>query len=132
MNCAQKKDLRWKATTLKKKVRKKDSPVFPVAQKSIGTFLCEDKKLKVEQKTFKLGKRAIFTVLAIGVVLASFQAINTYAISKIDGTFLFPAYYGGCIVLSTITGCLLFKDKLSSRQKLSLLIGTIAVIIMSF
>lgn len=83
-------------------------------------------------KTFKTDKTVIVYVLFIGIVLAIFQAINTYAISTIDGTFLFPAYSGGSTVFSAISGRLIFKDKLTPKQKVSLLIGIIAVIIMNF
>ena len=84
------------------------------------------------KKTFKLGKLPIFSALAAGVSLALFLALNTYAASTIDGTFLFPAHSGGSIILSTISGLLFFHDKLTVRQTLSLVLGTTAIILMNF
>ena len=69
--------------------------------------------------------------IAVGVILAVFQWLNTYAISIMDGSFLFPVYSGGSIILSTLVGILFFKDKLTKKQKISITLGIIAVIIMN-
>lgn len=67
---------------------------------------------------------------AIGVILAIFQWLNTYAISEIDGTVLFPAYSGGSIILSALVGIFLFKDRISPKQKMSIAFGIFAIILM--
>ena len=69
--------------------------------------------------------------LLVGTVLAVFQWLNTYAISIIDGSFLFPLYSGGSIILSSTVGMVFFKDRLTNKQKISILIGILAVIIMN-
>ena len=79
---------------------------------------------------FKITRSYIFAV-AVGIILAVFQWLNTYAISIMDGSFLFPIYSGGSIILSTLVGILFFKDKLTNRQKGSIILGIIAVIIMN-
>jgi multidrug transporter EmrE-like cation transporter len=87
-----------------------------------------DKKTK--KTKLKMGRTYIFAV-AVGIVLAIFQWMNTYAISVMDGSFLFPVYSGGSIILSTLVGILFFKDKLTKSQKYSITLGIIAVIIMN-
>ena len=77
-----------------------------------------------------MGRTYIFAV-AVGIVLAIFQWLNTYAISIMDGSFLFPIYSGGSIILSTLVGILFFKDRLTKRQKTSIALGVIAVVIMN-
>ena len=79
---------------------------------------------------FKIGRTYVFAV-AVGIILAVFQWLNTYAISIMDGSFLFPVYSGGSIILSTLVGILFFKDKLTKRQKISITLGIIAVVIMN-
>ena len=69
--------------------------------------------------------------IAVGVILALFQWLNTYAISIMDGSFLFPVYSGGSIILSTLVGILFFKDKLTAMQKISITLGIAAVVIMN-
>lgn len=89
-------------------------------------------KIKKEPTTVLKKLPCYFFAISIGVTLAIFQWMNTYAISTIEGTFLFPTYTGGSIILSTLVGILFFKDKLSLRQKYSILIGMFAVILMNF
>jgi uncharacterized membrane protein len=95
----------------------------------IYLLTCSQKK---ENNNFKFtsNKTYIFAI-AVGVILAVFQWLNTYAISIMDGSFLFPLYSGGSIILSTLVGILFFKDKLTKRQKYSITLGIIAVIIMN-
>ena len=88
--------------------------------------------LKGHPKTFRITKRPVFAAFAAGVSLAVYLALNTYAAATIDGTFLFPAHAGGSIILSTISGLLFFKDKLSTRQIISLVLGTCAIVLMNF
>lgn len=78
----------------------------------------------------KINKTYIFAV-AVGLILALFQWLNTYAVSIMDGSFLFPVYSGGSIILSTLAGILFFKDKLTKRQKASIILGITAVVIMN-
>lgn len=85
-----------------------------------------------EDKTFKIGKRAIFYSMAMGIILAVFVTLNTYALSVVEGTFLFPTYAGGTIVFSAVAGVVLFKDKLNFRQVMSVAVGIVAVVLMNF
>ena len=83
------------------------------------------------KRTFKMSRRPVLAALAAGVSLGLFLALNTYAVSTIDGTLLFPAHSGGTIVLSTVSGLLFFHDKLTVRQAASLALGTVAIVLMS-
>lgn len=83
-------------------------------------------------KSFCIGRKSILFALAVGVSLSLFQVLNTYAISRIDGTFFFPALTGGVIVLSTVSGVLVFKDRLKFKQIISIIIGIVAIVLMNF
>ncbi len=85
-----------------------------------------------ETKSFKTDKRPILFALAVGVSLALYQFLYTYAVSVLDGTFFFPVHTGGNIVLSTLSGVLVFRDKLKAKQILGIFIGIIAVVLMNF
>lgn len=87
----------------------------------------------IRQKNSTAYKKATTYLFAIsaGIILAVFQWLNTYAISIIDGSFLFPIYSGGSIILSTLVGVLFFKDKLTHKQKISILLGIVSVVIMN-
>ena len=73
-------------------------------------------KFKGENKTFKIGKIAIFFSMSMGIILALYVGLYVYALSVVEGTFLFPTVAGGAIILSSITGVVLFKDKLNIKQ----------------
>ena len=69
--------------------------------------------------------------MSVGVVLAVFQWLNTYAISTIDASLLFPLSSGVTIIMSTLMGIILFRDKLSLKQGISIAVGIAAVVIMN-
>ena len=69
--------------------------------------------------------------ISAGAVLAVFQWLNTYAVSVIDSTILFPSYSGGSMVLSALSGVLLLRDKLTKKQICSVVLGAAAVIILT-
>ena len=75
--------------------------------------------------------RVYLIAISVGLVLALFQWLNTYAMSIIHGTFFFPVFSGGAIIFSTVAGILFFKDKLTVKQAISIVVGVIAVIIMN-
>ena len=75
--------------------------------------------------------RVYLIAICVGLVLALFQWLNTYAISVIDGTLFFPVFSGGAILFSTIAGILFFKDKLTLKQGISIAVGVGAVVIMN-
>lgn len=68
---------------------------------------------------------------AVGSILAIFQFLNVRAIAAIDAALLFPAYNGGTLILATLSGVFILKDRLSKRQLTSVLIGISAIILMN-
>ena len=89
--------------------------------------------LRRKENTSRKRPHIIFAyAAATGIILAVFQLFNTYAISTVNGTFLFPAYSGGCIILSTVSGFLIFKERLNARQTIGVAIGVVALILMNF
>ncbi len=96
---------------------------------SMVAYLLLKRKEPVSRKL----THVIFCYAAVtGIILAVFQLFNTYAITTVNGTFLFPAYSGGCIILSTISGLLIFKERLNVRQIIGITIGAVALILMNF
>ncbi len=85
-----------------------------------------------KRKTYKTAPPVFLYALGVGGFLAVFQIAYQYSITQVPGTFLFPTYSGGCIIMSTLTGIVLFKDKLKLRQMISVLVGLVAVVLMNF
>ncbi|MEE1223717.1 MAG: EamA family transporter [Clostridia bacterium] len=87
---------------------------------------------KGEKLNLKINFGMIKYAVAVGVSLALYQWVYTYGLANIDGTFLFPSLSGGTIVLSTLSGVIIFKDKFTNRQKIGVIIGIISLILMNF
>ena len=89
--------------------------------------------IKGKKITFSKGPwNVIKYALGVGLSLALYQLIYTTALGKMDGTFLFPATTGSIIILSTLSGILLFKDMLPKKQVVGVVLGVIAVVMMNF
>lgn len=85
-----------------------------------------------EALSFTFGGKAVLFALGTGLFLGVFQWLYTLAPSIIEGTKLYPAFNGGSLVTSGIAGVLILKDKLSHRQKLSLLVAVVAIVLLNF
>ena len=89
-------------------------------------------KTKGTKPTIKLEKRYFISASLIGIILAVHGWLTNYSITVIEGTLLFPFSCGGTILLSTIVGVVLFKDKLTPKQILGVIFGIVAVVLMNF
>jgi len=85
-----------------------------------------------KKRTVLFDRRTLFAALGAGISLALFLALNTYAAGIIDGSFHYPAHSGCAILLSTLSGVLLFKDRLSQQQWVACILGGMGIILMNF
>ena len=69
--------------------------------------------------------------LIIGVVLGVYQKFYAMGMAKMDASFMMPTYAGMQSVGMTVIGVVMFKDRLSTRQKVSVLCGIACIIIMN-
>lgn len=126
-NCVQK--------ILSKGEFKQHTPAFVSASYLVAAVIAFMVYLHVnrrEKKTYPTTPRVFLYALAVGVTLAVFQFIYNYAIASYPPAFVFPSYAGGTIIVSALAGVILFKDKLSRKQLLSIVLGLIAVVLMNF
>ncbi len=80
-------------------------------------------------KSMVSDRRFLLTSAACGVVSCLYNRINIYLSGAIDSVIFFPTFNGGVIILSTIIGTVVFKERLSVRQKAGILTGVAAIII---
>ena len=97
----------------------------------ISVLFCTVLYFKGNRITFKIKPSVFLYALSLGLILGLFQVINTRAIATIESSLLFPTYNGGSLILSSISGVLILHDRLNKKQLLSIVIGTIAIIIMN-
>ncbi len=86
-------------------------------------FIC------MKNKNAKYSKQpgVIVSGCLVGILLGVFQCLNTYAASVIEGTILYSTYNCGVSLLSTVTGRILFKEKLSAKQYIGVSVGIVAI-----
>ncbi|MBR3967513.1 MAG: EamA family transporter [Clostridia bacterium] len=84
-----------------------------------------------EKQKFKISPLAIGYGLCIGVILGVFQFLNTFAISTIEASFMYPIYNGGTLIFTTLTGVILLKDRLSLKQIITLIIGIVGIVLVN-
>lgn len=84
------------------------------------------------KRNFAAGPRVLLASSGAGISLALFLALNTYAAKVVDGSFLYPAHSGCTILLATLSGIVIFRDKLSKRQAVACALGGISIVLMNF
>ena len=89
-------------------------------------------KEKAVEKSSKKFLKILPFVVACGATLGFFQWLSNYVLTIVDATVFFPTYSGGSIVLSTLVGVLLFKDKLDKKQFIGVLVGIVSIVLMNF
>lgn len=88
-------------------------------------------KKGVDNKVVVPYKKAFILAGLAGLFLGIYQCVNTYAASVINGTVLFPATNCGVSLLIMLIGSLLFKEKLTKKQYIGVLIGIVAITLLS-
>lgn len=67
-------------------------------------------------------------MIASGVCVAVNNKFNLYLSGVMDSAIFFPIVNGGGLVLTTLTAVLLFKEKLSKKQWIGVILGIVAVV----
>ena len=67
----------------------------------------------------------------LGVAMGGVNKLNTYLAGVLPSVVMFPATNGGVIVATACFSALLYKEKLSKKQILSILIGFVAIVVIA-
>lgn len=74
-------------------------------------------------------KQVMLFILLSGIASCSYIRLNLTLSNIIPSVIFFPVSNGGMVILSTVGGKLLFKERLTSVQLLGIAIGCVAVVI---
>lgn len=66
---------------------------------------------------------------AMGIATGLINMLNIYLAGKLPSIIVFPATNGGIIVATALASAVVFREKLSGRQKLSIILGVISIIV---
>lgn len=85
-----------------------------------------------EKEKGKNGKRQVWLLLGImiasGACVAVNNKFNLYLSGVMDSAVFFPIVNGGGLVLTTLAAVLLFKEKLSTKQWIGVVLGIASVV----
>ena len=78
-----------------------------------------------------ISKLSIFSGIFLGVINYFTVYVFLVALGELDnnGAFVFPIFNTGIVVLSALTGLIVFREKLSSLNKIGILIAVLAIIL---
>lgn len=94
-----------------------------------AVYFITRKREKTEVKRFN--PAFLYYGMATGIVLGIYQKFFMYALGEIDSVFLLPIQSGLVSVTMSLVGIILFKDKLSIKQKIGICVGILCVIVMN-
>lgn len=98
---------------------------------SLFAVLINPKIGKKEKCTFWFSKNMAFYAVFIGFIISIFQKFFMLSVECVPGAVLYPTYNGLQAVIMSIVGMLLFKDKLSGKQKLGIILGIVSIAMMN-
>ena len=92
-----------------------------------GPAAAESGVLPVKKRLLAAGA----LTLACGVAGCVYNRLNIYLSGAMANAVFFPLFNGGNIILSTLAGWLLFREKLSKMQMAGIACGMVAVVLVS-
>lgn len=95
----------------------------------ISNCLKKSENTNGEFKKRILDKKILFLGMAlIGIFTALNNEFNLYLVGVIDSAVFFPLVNGGGLILSVLMSVLIFKEKLSRKQSIGILLGIVATL----
>ena len=88
-------------------------------------------RAKGQRMSYKMNFRKAVPCITVGIVLGVFQIIHTHAMAVIPGTVLFPTYSAGATIAIALGSTFVFREKLSIYQRISLVIGIVAIVLIN-
>ncbi|MBO5069559.1 MAG: hypothetical protein J6C37_04275 [Roseburia sp.] len=81
-------------------------------------------------KGLRKGSPKFYTLAgAMGIATGLINMLNIYLAGKLPSIIVFPATNGGIIVATALASAVVFREKLSGRQKLSIILGVVSIIV---
>lgn len=71
-------------------------------------------------------------LFVVGIAIALNNIINLYLVGVMKSAVFFPIINGGHLILSTLAGLLLFKEKLTAKQWIGIVFGIAATFLLCF
>lgn len=100
---------------------------FSAIMFGIVYLVTKKKSRQKESSAFKLKTKSSVLAMLTGAVIGAVNIINLYLSGKMPGVVFFPIVNGGVIILSGIAAISIFKERLSRKQLIDLILGILSV-----
>ncbi|MBO5262147.1 MAG: EamA family transporter [Clostridia bacterium] len=80
----------------------------------------------------QIQRKNIFSCSAIGAFFATCNLLNTYLAGKLDSAIFFPVLNIGGILLSSVLGIIIYKEKLTKKDIAVLLLAITSIVLVNF
>ncbi len=99
---------------------------------SAALFLWYRQKKEQPLTVWAAGKRRTFSVYALitGFGVAVCNAVNLYLAGAMPAVIFFPVFNGAAMLLTSVIGLVFFKEKLSKKQWIGLILGSAAILLL--
>jgi glucose uptake protein GlcU len=82
--------------------------------------------------TAKIQEKHLAACSIIGLFFSTCNLLNTYLAGRLDSAIFFPVLNIGGILLSTLLGFIIYKEKPTKRDLIILLLSITAIILVNF
>ena len=80
----------------------------------------------------KTSKKSLGSCAIVGSFFAICNLLNTILAGRLDSAIFFPAINIGSILISTILGIIIYREKLTKRDIIVIFLGVIAIVLVNF
>ncbi len=80
---------------------------------------------------YRICSKSTLFVLLAGLATGAINLINLYLAGVMPGIIFFPIASGGVILLSSLAALLIFRERLGTKQTISLISGILSVLLLS-
>jgi glucose uptake protein GlcU len=74
-------------------------------------------------------KRFLLYAIISGVLSCGYNRLNAFLSGALHAVIFFPGFNGGVVLVSTIMGILLCREKYNAKKIIALLLGTVSIVI---
>ena len=74
-------------------------------------------------------KRFLLYAIISGVLSCGYNRLNAFLSGALQAVIFFPGFNGGVVLVSTIMGILLCREKYNAKKIIALLLGTVSIVI---
>ena len=103
--------------------------VFALIYLSTGLYRVKRGQSFIVAENMTAIKRSAIFIILCGIVSCGYQRLNMFLTGVLSALIFFPVFNGMVIILSCLSGRILFKEKLSKKQLTGIIVGMFSIML---